>query len=509
MGVEPANGLLLSVTNISKSFGGVHALRGVDFDLKAGEVHALVGENGAGKSTLMKILAGNQLADSGAVRVGGREVRFATPREAQQAGVAIVHQELSLVPNLTVAENIFAGREPTRALGFVNRPKLYADAAEVLKPLGVDLAPQTLVGDIDVAMQQMVEIAKALSLDCKVVILDEPTSALTDREIALLFTVVRRLREHGVGIVYISHKLGEVFEIADRITVFRDGLRVGTERASDLTPDDVVRMMVGRELSQVFPEKAGCSSPEPALRVTALTREPAFRDVSFTVRPGEIVGLAGLVGAGRTEVARAVFGADRPDSGRIELEGREIRVRSPEHAIAQGIAYLPEDRKTQGLFIEMALRGNTVAATLKKHSRLGFMVPSLQTRTARTLMDRLRIRASSIMAEVNSLSGGNQQKVLFAKWLASEVKVFLVDEPTRGVDVGAKVEVYALLRELARAGVAILVISSELPEIIGLSDRVLVMHEGRLAGELAEHELTEENIMMLAAGQREGAVSDG
>jgi len=371
------------------------------------------------------------------------------------------------------------------------------------------VAPETLVGDIDVAMQQMVEIAKALSLDCKVVILDEPTSALTDREIALLFTVVRRLREHGVGIVYISHKLGEVFEIADRITVFRDALRVGTERASDLTPDDVVRMMVGRELSQVFPEKAGCSSPEPALRVTALTREPAFRDVSFTVRPGEIVGLAGLVGAGRTEVARAVFGADRPDSGRIELEGREIRVRSPEHAIAQGIAYLPEDRKTQGLFIEMALRGNTVAATLKKHSRLGFMVPSLQTRTARTLMDRLRIRASSIMAEVNSLSGGNQQKVLFAKWLASEVKVFLVDEPTRGVDVGAKVEVYALLRVLARAGVAFVVISSELPEIIGLSDRVLVMHEGRLAGELAEHELTEENIMMLAAGQREGAVADG
>jgi ABC-type sugar transport system ATPase subunit len=495
---------LLSLTGVTKSFGGVHALRGVDFHLLRGEVHALVGENGAGKSTLMKILAGNHRADAGTLTLDGRERHFDAPRDAQRAGVAIVHQELSLVPDLTIAENIFAGREPTRFLGFVDRAKLHAGARDALKRLGLDLPTEALVRHIDVAMRQMVEIAKAISLDCSVLILDEPTSALTDRETALLFDVVRRLRERGVGIVYISHKLGEVFEIADRITVLRDGQLVGTVGTTEVTPDDVVRMMVGRELDHLFPEKSAAIG-ETVLEVEGLTREPAFRDVSLRLRAGEITGLAGLVGAGRTEVARAIFGVDRADSGRVLLEGKPLRIRSPEEAIAHGIAYLPEDRKEQGLFLEMAVRANIVAASLREHSRHGFLVPAEQTRTAERMCDRMRIKTSSIEAPVDSLSGGNQQKVLFGKWLAHDLKVFLVDEPTRGIDVGAKSEVHALLRDLAASGVAVLVISSELPEVIGASDRVLVMHEGRLVGEVAGDEMTEENTMMLAAGRaREG-----
>ncbi len=491
---------LLCLTGVTKSFGGVHALRGVDFHLRRGEVHALVGENGAGKSTLMKILAGNHRADAGQVALEGRVRHFDAPRDAQSAGIAIVHQELSLVPDLTIAENIFAGREPTRALGFVDRAKLHAGAREALAQLGLHLPTDSLVRHIDVAMRQMVEIAKAISLDCKVLILDEPTSALTDRETALLFQVIRRLRERGVGVIYISHKLGEVFEIADRVTVLRDGQLVGTVETTEVTPDDIVRMMVGRELSNLFNEK-GRAPGEVVLEVKGLTREPAFRDVSFSLRAGEITGLAGLVGAGRTEVARALFGVDRPDAGEVLLAGKPLRARSPEEAIAHGIAYLPEDRKEQGLFLEMSVRANVVAASLREHARNGFLSPAAQDRTAERMRERMRIKTSSVEAPVDSLSGGNQQKVLFGKWLARELKVFLVDEPTRGIDVGAKSEVHALLRELADSGVAVLVISSELPEVIGAADRVLVMHEGRLVGEVGPAEMTEESIMMLAAGR--------
>jgi len=502
--------VILRVDGVTKSFGGVRALRGVHFDLCPGEIHALVGENGAGKSTLMKVLAGNLRADAGTVVLDGQPRRFATPREAQAAGVSIVHQELSLVPNLTVAENVYTGREPTiRWLGFVDRGRLHRQAGELLRGLGLDMRPQAVVGEISVAMQQMVEIAKALSLECKVLILDEPTSALTDREVTALFRVLRELKQRGVGVVYISHKLGEVFEIADRITVFRDGEHVGCVRTGDVSTDDVVRMMVGRPLSNLFPEKAGEVAGEPVLRVERLTRRPAFADVSFELRAGEIVALAGLVGAGRTEVARAIFGADRLDSGRIHLHGRPLRVRSPEQAIANGIAYLPENRKEFGLFLEMAIRANIVASTLKQHSRLGFMIPELQNRTAARVSEQLRVRAESIASVVSSLSGGNQQKVLFGKWLATAVKVFLVDEPTRGIDVGAKSEVHALLRDLANTGVAVLMISSELPEVIGTADRVVVMHEGRIAGELAGERITEENVMLLATGHGEEVANVG
>jgi len=502
--------VLLRVDGVSKSFGGVRALRGVHFDLRPGEIHALVGENGAGKSTLMRILAGNLRADAGTVELDGWPRRFATPREARSAGISIVHQELSLVPNLTVAENVFAGREPTiRWLGFVDRGRLHEQAGELLRGLGLDLRPQAVVGETSVAMQQMVEIAKALSLACKVLILDEPTSALTGREVAALFHVLRQLRERGVGVVYISHKLGEVFEIADRITVFRDGENVGCVRTGDVSTDEVVRMMVGRPLSNLFPERAGDVAGEPVLRVEGLTRRPAFAAASFELRAGEIVALAGLVGAGRTEVARAVFGADRPDSGHIYLSGRPIRIRSPQQAIANGIAYLPEDRKELGLFLEMAIRANIVASTLKQHSRLGFMIPELQARTATRLSEQLRVRTESVASIVSSLSGGNQQKVLFGKWLAMAVKVFLVDEPTRGIDVGAKSEVHALLRDLANTGVAILMISSELPEVIGTADRIIVMHEGRIAGELTGGRMTEENVMLLATGHGEEVASVG
>lgn len=499
---------ILRADNVTKSFGGVQALRGVSFDLRAGEIHALVGENGAGKSTFAKVLAGNETADSGRVILEGHDRLFENPRAAQAAGVSIVHQELSLVPNLTVGENIFAGREPTiRWLGFVDRPRLYRESREILARLGVTVEPHTLVAYLDVAMQQMVEIAKALSLECRVLILDEPTSALTDRETQALFGILRRLRERGVGIIYISHKLSEVFEIADRITVFRDGERVGCVDRAAAEPNDIVRMMVGRELSDLFPEKGQPDDRPPVLRVVGLTREPVFRNVTFEVRAGEIVALAGLVGAGRTEVARAIFGADRYSAGSVFLEGKPVRIRSPEHAISLGIAYLPENRKEQGLFTQMAMRANVVAATLRKHSAMGFMLPAAQNATARALADRLQVRARSILSPVSSLSGGNQQKVLFGKWLAAEPKVFIADEPTRGIDVGAKAEVHVLLRDLARSGVAVLMISSELPEVIGAADRALVMWEGEIVGEVSGEDMTEEAIMLLATGQRrDGAV---
>lgn len=499
---------ILVVDGAVKSYGGVRALRGVSFTATPGEIHALVGENGAGKSTLMKILAGNVVADAGTITLEGRRVRFTSPREAQAAGISVVHQELCLAPNMSVAENIFVGREPTIPLiGFVNRRELYRRTREVLDSLGLRLDPWTKVGDLSVAMCQMVEVARAISFDCKVLILDEPTSALAEHEVEALFAILRRLRDRGVAVVYISHKLDEVFSLADRVTVLRDGQWVGTKLVAETNPDEVVRMMVGRNLEQLFPEKGTQRAPEPILEVRGLTRGRAFRDISFDLYPGEIVGLAGLVGAGRTEVARAIFGADPIARGEIRLEGKPIRITAPQQAIEHGILYLPEDRKLHGLFLDMSLRANVVAATLRDHSKMGILIPSAQNNTAQRMIDRLGIRTETISAPVSSLSGGNQQKVLFGKWLAANVKVFLVDEPTRGIDVGAKAEVHALLRELADQGVAILLISSELPEIIGAADRVLVMHEGRLVGEVSGADMTEENIMHLATGQRRGKVA--
>jgi ABC-type sugar transport system ATPase subunit len=501
----PTTEPILRMEGIRKSFGGVHALRGVDLDLHEGEVLALVGENGAGKSTLVEVLCGNVRQDSGRIVYQGHPVHFAGAMEAAFAGISIVHQELSMVPELTVAENIFCAREPVfPVIGFVDRRRLYRDAAEILTRFDLNVPPNVPVGRLPVAIQQMIEIAKALSLDCRVLILDEPTSALTEREIHYLFDIIDRLRERGVAIIYISHKLPEVFTVADRVMVMRDGELVGARAKSEVTPDDVVRMMVGRALGSGYPERASLVG-RTVLEVKGLTREPRFRDVSFELRAGEILGVAGLVGAGRTEVARAIFGIDRPDRGLVLLNGEPLHIGDPGEAVECGIGYVPEDRKDLGLFLGLSVRTNVGAASLRANSVAGFMSSRRERAMAEEYVQRLSIRTPSIETTTSNLSGGNQQKVMLAKWLAIHPKVLMVDEPTRGVDVGAKAEVHAILRRLADAGTAVLMISSELPEVIGASDRIMVMHEGDVTGVVDGKTATEEQIMFLAAGRAQEA----
>jgi ABC-type sugar transport system ATPase subunit len=497
----PGKDALLRMEGIHKSFGGVRALRGVDLDVSPGEVLALVGENGAGKSTLVEVLCGNVRPDQGRTLYQGRVVHFAGAMQAAFAGISIVHQELSLVPELTVAENIFCAREPVfPVIGFVDRRRMYSEAAEILKRFDLTVDPRAMVGRLSVAVQQMIEIAKALSLDCRILVLDEPTSALTETEAEYLFGIIGRLRERGVAIIYITHRLPEVFRLADRVMVLRDGQLVGTRPRADVTPDDVVRMMVGRALGTGYPERGG-KPGEVVLRVGGLTRRPRFRNVSFDLRAGEILGVSGLVGAGRTEVARAVFGIDRADSGTLTLNGQVVRIANPGQAIARGIGYVPEDRKEQGLFLGLSIKTNIGAASLVANSVAGVMSPAREKRMAQEYLDRLQIRAPGVETITSNLSGGNQQKVLLAKWLAVRPRILLVDEPTRGVDVGAKSEVHAILRELARQGAALMMISSELPEVLGASDRIMVMHEGRVTGFLDAAEATEEKVMFLAAGR--------
>ena len=499
------NGLILRMEGVQKHFGGVRALKGVDLDLRPGEVLALVGENGAGKSTLMEILCGNVRMDTGRILYQGKPVHFAGAMEAAFAGISIVHQELSLVPELTVAENIFCAREPVIPyLGFVDRRRLWREAAEILRRFDLDVSPKMMAGRLPVAIQQMVEIAKALSLDCKILVLDEPTSALTERETDYLFGIINRLRERGVAIIYISHKLPEVFAISQRVMVMRDGALVGTRATSEVTPDDVVRMMVGREIGSGYPQRTR-EPGEIVLSVEGLTCEPRFRDVSFGLRAGEILGVAGLVGAGRTEVARAIFGVDPLQSGTVCLHGEPVRITSAGQAVELGIGYVPEDRKDLGLFLGLDIAQNVGAASLKTNSVAGVMSARREGQMAEEYVERLSIRTPGIHAITSHLSGGNQQKVLLAKWLAINPKIIMVDEPTRGVDVGAKSEVHAILRRLADAGTAVLMISSELPEVLGASDRILVMHEGNVTGILPAAEATEEKIMFLAAGRATAA----
>ena len=484
---------LLETREIVKTFPGVRALDNVSFELRRGEVHALVGENGAGKSTLMHILGGVYPADSGRILMDGKEVRFADTRSAALHGISVVFQELSLSENLSIAENIYANRQPTMFGGFVDWDELYSQAGGILNLFKWDIEPETPVGELSTAEQQVVEILKAVAREPRVLILDEPTSSLTAVEIELLFTNIRRLRDQGLSIIYISHHLSEVFEIADRVTVLRDGKLVETCRVKDVTEEDLVKKMVGRELADMYGTRTFLAGQE-RFRLES-------RDISLSVRAGEIVGIAGLAGAGRTELGRAIFGSE-PLAGKVFLDGKPISIRSPEDAIANRIAYMTEDRKDDGLFLDMTIRENTAAPSLREFGRLGMMNERAVTTFAEEFCERFNIVTPSAWQTVGLLSGGNQQKVLLSMWIGIRPLLLIADEPTRGVDVGAKSEIYHLLRKLASEGVAIILISSDLPEILGMSDRILVMRSGRLAGEFAANEATEERVIACASGVR-------
>lgn len=491
---------VLRLENISKEFPGVKALSDVAFDLCAGEVHAVCGENGAGKSTLMKIISGVYQPTSGSIFHKGKAVQYASPLESEAAGIAIIHQELNLVPHLSIAENIYLAREPRRGF-LVDRSKLRADAQSCLKRLGVELEPDMLVRGLSVAQCQMVEIAKALSLNAEVLIMDEPTSSLTEQETHLLFKVIRDLKASGVGIVYISHRLDEMAQIVDRVTVLRDGRYISTDEFSKITVDDIVTRMVGRSLEEKFPERQSQPVDEVIFEAKGLTRIGSFENVSFQLKRGEILGFAGLMGAGRTEVARAIFGADPLDAGTVIFEGKTLDITSPADAIREGIAYLSEDRKSDGLSIKMSVAANMTLANMDAVSnRFGIIDQSKHTDVAHQFVELLNIKTPSIDQTVKLLSGGNQQKIIIGKWLFRESRVLFFDEPTRGIDVGAKFAIYQIMDELAAKGIGVVLISSELPEILGMSDRVVVFHEGKVTGILNTAETSQEEIMHYASG---------
>lgn len=497
---DKSDNLAVEVREIVKTFPGVRALDRVSFDLRRGEVHALVGENGAGKSTLMHILGGVYQPDSGRITVAGQDVRFADPYHAARRGISVVFQELSLSPNLSIAENIFANRQPTGFLGMVDWQELHAHADDILRLFDWDIDSRTLVSELSTAKMQVVEILKAISREPSVLILDEPTSSLTAVETEQLFRNIRRLKSEGMSVIYISHHLHEVFELADRVTVLRDGKLVETCAIGDVTEEDLVRKMVGRELTDMYGTRAEPVGKE-LFRIESGTRADSFEDVSFSIGAGEIVGVAGLAGAGRTELGRAIFGAEPLDDGRILLSGEQITIRSPEDAIAHRIAYLSEDRKDDGLFLDMTIRDNCAAPSLRVLTGpMGLMNEPAMTEFSQGFCEKLSIATPSTWQQVGLLSGGNQQKVLLSMWIGIRPLLLIVDEPTRGVDVGAKSEIYHMLRKLAADGVAILMISSDLPENLGMSDRILVMRNGRLAGEFPRAQATEEKIIACATG---------
>ncbi len=492
--------LALEMRGITKTYPGVKALQNVNLEVRPGEVHALLGENGAGKSTLMKILAGAQPMDSGEILIHGEQVHIDSPQRAMALGVSIIYQEFNLVPFLNAAENIFLGREPRAAIpGFVDFRTMYREAQDIIDRLGVKLSVRTPVNRLSIAQQQMVEIAKATSKKSRIIIMDEPSATLTDHELKSLFSLIRQLRDEGVAVVYISHRLEELGEICNRLTVLRDGQWIATRDVKDTDREEIIRLMVGRELTQMIPKEAA-TIKEPALVVRGLSRKGVLHDISLTARRGEVVGIAGLVGAGRTELARAIFGADRIDAGTIELLGKTVKIRSPQDAIKLGVGLVTEDRKAQGLVLGMAVRENITLANLGALSVFNFIQAGRERDVARKYVTDLQVKTPSIEQTVQNLSGGNQQKVVLAKWLFTDSKVLIFDEPTRGIDVGAKTEIYQLMNQLARDGVAIIMISSELPEVLGMSDRILVMHGGRIAGELSRAEATQEKIMHLATG---------
>ncbi|WP_399091394.1 sugar ABC transporter ATP-binding protein [Streptomyces sp. BBFR2] len=513
----PGGRELLRVEGVTKSFPGVRALDGVDLSLRSGEVHVLLGENGAGKSTLIKMLSGAHRPDQGRILAAGgadssadglREVHIRSAQDAERLGIATIYQEFNLVPGLTVAENIFLGRQPRTALGLVDKKTMRARAAELLRRVRLDVSPSTPVAELGIARLQMVEIAKALSLDARVLIMDEPTAVLTSEEVDTLFGIVRELRADGVGVIFITHHLEEIGALGDRVTVLRDGRSVA-EVPATTDEDELIRLMVGRDISEQYPRLRPESPGAPLLRVRGLTRHgartskgvaprPVFEGIDFDVRAGEVVGLAGLVGAGRTEVARALFGVDRYDAGTVEVDGEELTPGDVRTAMRAGLGLVPEDRKGQGLVLDASLQDNLVLARLDRDTRGGLVDRRGQRREAAAVAAQLKVRMSGLGQSARTLSGGNQQKIVIGKWLLTRTRLLILDEPTRGIDVSAKVEIYQLINELTAAGCAVLMISSDLPEVLGMSDRVLVMAQGRIAGELPAGAATQDAVMELA-----------
>jgi ribose transport system ATP-binding protein len=491
---------LLRMQGVCKRFPGVQALQDADLDVEAGEVHVLLGENGAGKSTLMKVLCGQYFADSGSVTFAGEAVHPSSPREAEREGLIMIHQELNLVPGLTVAENIFLGHEPTRG-GLVRSETMRRGSRDLLYRLRCEVDPDSLVANLSVAEQQLVEIARALRQEVRLLVMDEPTAALSDTEIEALFEVVRSLGEDGVPVIYISHRMKEIFAIGDRVTVMRDGRTVGTREVEQTDVDELIQLMVGRTIAEQIPKRQ-VPIGEVILRVEGLARAGALSPVTLSVRTGEILGVAGLMGSGRTELARAIFGADFTDSGSVQVAGQMLSGQDPAGSIDAGLGFITEDRKQQGLLLQRSVTENVTLTCLDEISRFGTLDLAAERDRAKSVVDRLQIRATSLDQEVVNLSGGNQQKVVLARWLAARCRVLLFDEPTRGIDVGAKAEIYELIGELVEQGVAVVLISSEMSELLGLADRVAVMHERALQGILPRNEASQELIMQLALGQR-------
>ncbi|MBV1707059.1 MAG: sugar ABC transporter ATP-binding protein [Hyphomicrobiales bacterium] len=498
-GAVPQASWLMEIQGVSKSFPGVKALDDVSFQLKRGTVHALMGENGAGKSTLMKIIAGIYTPDSGSFKLRGQEIKLVSPLDALENGIAMIHQELNLMAPMTVAENIWIRREPVNRFGFVDHARMYDMTAALFRELNIDLNPDTTVGTLSIANRQMVEIAKAVSYESDVLIMDEPTSALTDKEVTHLFAIIKALRAKGKGIVYITHKMNELFEIADEVSVFRDGHYIGTRDAAAVTREDIIRMMVGREITQMFP-KDDVPIGEVVLSVKDLSLKGVFSNVSFDLHKGEILGVAGLVGSGRSNVAEALFGVIPATSGTIHIAGQEVAITSPQVALQHGLGFLTEDRKETGCFLILDVQQNMQVAVLSgDHIRGGFVRQGALSKVCEAMRDALRVKTPSMQERVENLSGGNQQKVLIGRWLLTKPRILILDEPTRGIDVGAKSEIHRMVSQLAGDGVGIIMISSEMPEILGMSDRILVMHEGRATGILNRDEADQVKIMELAS----------
>lgn len=495
---EVLDKVILTMKGIDKSFPGVHALKGVDLEVRKGEVHALMGENGAGKSTLMKVLTGIYSKDMGNITYEGKEVEFATPKEAQNAGISIVHQELNMMNHLTVAQNIFIGREIMTGK-FISDAQMNKEAKKLFERLNIDINPNTIMGDLTVGKQQMCEIAKAISRDAKVIIFDEPSAALTESEIEELFKIIRDLKSKGMGIVYISHRMDEIKVITDRVTVMRDGEYVGTIITKESTKDDIINMMVGRVIYEDPKDKSNVAEDAPVvLKVEHLNAGKMVRDVSFELRKGEILGFSGLMGAGRTETARALFGADKKDSGDIYIHGKKVDITNPQEAVANGIGYLSEDRKRYGIVVEKTVAENTTMSALEKFTKGLFIDKKKESEVAKQYVEALKTKTPSVSQEVINLSGGNQQKVVIAKWLVRDCDILIFDEPTRGIDVGAKSEIYNLMNDLVAQGKSIIMISSEMTEVLRMSDRIIVMCEGRKTGEIPIEEATQQNIMHAA-----------